>query len=337
MLGSGASGRNAAILRTFSCDQVLDPIARRGAAFLRRPPAGFAQVPLVDPTGSLLAASGERAARWRAALPAPGGREVTRDEARRLAPHLSEAALAAELHLWFEHDGRIDVAALIEALAAGARSSGIELRTGCSAARLLVERGRVVGVELVDGSRISAATTVLAAGAWAGTLGRSAGSRVALRPTRRHLLVTAPDPALDTRLPIVWLEDEGFYARPESGGMLLCACDEDDVDPDRCESDPAMRERIAGKTTRLLALEGDPGAAHFWHGLRTLTPDGRFVVGPDPDLGGLVWVAGLGGHGMTCGVEVGRLAARAVRRAQRSSNVNQSAFVKRSGPKMPST
>ena len=92
-----------------------------------------------------------------------------------------------------------------------------------------------------------------------------------------------------------------------------------------------MRVRIAEKTTRLLALSGDPGAAHFWHGLRTLSPDGRFVVGPDPDLAGLVWVAGLGGHGMTCGGEVGRLAARAVRRAQRSSKVNQSAFVKRSG------
>ena len=43
--------------------------------------------------------------------------------------------------------------------------------------------------------------------------------------------------------------------------------------------------------------------------MRTLTRDGRFVVGPDPDLEGLFWVAGLGGHGMTCGPEVGRIAA----------------------------
>ena len=38
--------------------------------------------------------------------------------------------------------------------------------------------------------------------------------------------------------------------------------------------------------------------------------DGRFVIGPDPDLGGLFWVAGLGGHGMTTSAGVGELAAR---------------------------
>jgi D-arginine dehydrogenase len=57
-----------------------------------------------------------------------------------------------------------------------------------------------------------------------------------------------------------------------------------------------------------------PGAAsarlrNVWAGLRTLTPDGGFVVGPDPRLPGLCWVAGLGGHGMTTSPAVGELAA----------------------------
>jgi glycine/D-amino acid oxidase-like deaminating enzyme len=46
--------------------------------------------------------------------------------------------------------------------------------------------------------------------------------------------------------------------------------------------------------------------------MRTLTADGRFAIGPDPDVAGLVWVAGLGGHGMVCGAEVGRLGAAAL-------------------------
>jgi D-arginine dehydrogenase len=62
--------------------------------------------------------------------------------------------------------------------------------------------------------------------------------------------------------------------------------------------------------TRLLPGLGDAQAARFWCGVRTMTRDDRFALGPDPDLAGLFWVAGLGGHGMVCSFEIGRLAAR---------------------------
>ena len=52
--------------------------------------------------------------------------------------------------------------------------------------------------------------------------------------------------------------------------------------------------------------------ARGWAGLRTLTPDGRFVIGADPRLEGFTWVAGLGGHGMTTACGVGELGALAV-------------------------
>jgi glycine/D-amino acid oxidase-like deaminating enzyme len=44
-------------------------------------------------------------------------------------------------------------------------------------------------------------------------------------------------------------------------------------------------------------------------GLRTMTDDGRFVIGEDPHVKGFFWVAGLGGHGMTACLSVGRLAS----------------------------
>ena len=43
--------------------------------------------------------------------------------------------------------------------------------------------------------------------------------------------------------------------------------------------------------------------------LRTMTPDGRFVIGEDPRLKGFFWVAGLGGHGVTTSFSVGDLAS----------------------------
>ena len=52
----------------------------------------------------------------------------------------------------------------------------------------------------------------------------------------------------------------------------------------------------------------DPGPVAIL-GAGMLTPDDRFVVGPDPGLEGFFWVAGLGGHGMSAGLAAGRVAA----------------------------
>jgi D-arginine dehydrogenase len=43
--------------------------------------------------------------------------------------------------------------------------------------------------------------------------------------------------------------------------------------------------------------------------MRTFVPDDHFVIGADPRLEGLYWVAGLGGHGVVCAPLAGRLAA----------------------------
>jgi len=307
-LGSMASAQNAAILRTFGPDPVTTEIARRSAGFLRRPPPGFAPVPLVDPVGLLLVASGAAAEDLGQGV-ANGGRALSAEEVRRSFPHLGDSADRAELRLLFEDEGRLDVAALVDAFAAGARRAGVEIRTQAEVARLAVESGRVVGAVLTGGEELRARTTTLAAGAWADRLGAAAGSRVELRPTRRHLLVTGHDTAVDPRWGVVWFEEGGFYARPESGGLLLSGCDLTDVDPDTAGADPDVRALIAEKAARYLSGFDDARAAHFWHGFRTLTADDRFCVGHDPDLAGLFWVAGLGGHGMTAGAEVGRLAA----------------------------
>ena len=43
--------------------------------------------------------------------------------------------------------------------------------------------------------------------------------------------------------------------------------------------------------------------------MRTFAPDELFVIGADPRLQGLYWVAGLGGHGITCAPILGAMAA----------------------------
>jgi D-arginine dehydrogenase len=310
-LGSHSSALNAAILRTLSGDPITTRIARASAEFLRHPPEGFSEVPLVDPRGLVLVAGSEAAAGLRARVETLGPDakvlEVSPEGLHAMAPAYA-GRVAAAFH--FPEEGQIDIAALMQGFARGARRGGVDVRTRAAVSELLCEGGRVSGVRLASGERLRAATTVIAAGGWAGALGRAAGSRVRLRPTRRHLMVTAPHAAVDRRWPVVWrLGDDEFYCRPESGGMLLCACDFTDVEPDRCRVDADVRDSIAEKTARQLPALAEAGAAHFWCGMRTVTRDGRFAVGPDPDLPGLFWVAGLAGAGMVCSGELGRIAA----------------------------
>jgi D-arginine dehydrogenase len=78
-LASHASGRNAAMCRALAEDDAWTALTAEGARFLRRPPAGFTDVPLVDDRGALLLAEGAvaeellaRAARF--VLPGPASR-----------------------------------------------------------------------------------------------------------------------------------------------------------------------------------------------------------------------------------------------------------------------
>jgi D-arginine dehydrogenase len=304
--GRHASGLNAGILRTAIAEPATRLFAEESAAFFRDPPAGFSDVPLVRPTGLVLFEPGcDEALAQR-----EGSRALEPQEAAALLPHYATRARPA----WYMADeGELDIAALMAAWERGARAGGVEVRTDAGVASITTTDSRagvrVTGITLSDGTQMDAGTVVLAAGGWAGLLGRAAGSRLELTPRRRHLLVTQPDERVDPAWPVVWSEGDGFYARPESGGLLVSACDHTPVDPDHCVTDPAILEEIAAKVAAHLPRFTDIGVAHLWCAMRTFADDGNFRIGPDPDVDGLFWVAALGGHGMSTSAAVGHLAA----------------------------
>ncbi len=91
--------------------------------------------------------------------------------------------------------------------------------------------------------------------------------------------------------------------------MLVCACDQSDVEPDGYHADADVKLSIARKVAEHLPALASAGAAHFWAGLRTLSEDDVPLIGPDAEVPGLFWLAGLGGHGMTISEAAGRTAA----------------------------
>ena len=309
-LGAHATSQNAAILRTFTGELATTALAHETAALLHSPPAGFSEVPLLNPKGLILRVAPESEPElmaWRETKPDPAlVRSMSPHELSTRFPWYSgptEGAWCAE------DEGEIDVAALLEAFLRGARAGGVTVRTDAEVERFLFTEGRVSGVRLSCGEELSAEQVAVCAGGWSGELARRAGSSLHLEARRRHLMVTSADEEIDPRWPILWSQPEGFYARPESGGMLMCACDETVVAPNECSVDPRMTEHIAGKASQLMPKVTESACAHIWSGMRTFTEDEAFLIGPDPDVCGLHWVAALGGHGVTCSAGAGRLAA----------------------------
>jgi len=81
---------------------------------------------------------------------------------------------------------------------------------------------------------------------------------------------------------------------------------------------------LADEVTRCYRRLADLPIRRSWAGLRTLAPDGRFVVGWDSSVEGFFWLAGLAGHGVAASYSVGLLAASLV--LQESPSAGPAAF-----------
>lgn len=311
-----ASGRNAAIYRQLvhSPAQVL--LALRSRTLLDELFAGE-RCAWLRSTGSLLVSAqpGGGAAlavlRARAVEAGVAAEPVGARALRGALPWLRRGQVRAGL--WVPGDGVLDVHAITTQLRQAAQRAGVTVELGTGVAGLSVQQGRVVGVRCEDGSLRAAGRVVLAAGAWAAALGAGAGAPLPLTPLRRHLVQLQVEHPLPLA-PVVWRVDaeEEAYVRPESGGVLASPCDEDAHAAALPPVRPEALELLAARLCRLAPGLASAQVVRSWACLRTFAPDREPVVGEDPRVRGLAWLAGLGGHGMSAGLAAAELLALAL-------------------------
>jgi glycine/D-amino acid oxidase-like deaminating enzyme len=149
------------------------------------------------------------------------------------------------------------------------------------------------------------------------------------------LFFTSPAAWVNARWPFVWDISHGWYLRPESGGLLLGPCDQEEYPPSLPDTDPRIEDLLADKLSACAPSLLDIPIAGKWAGLRTFLPDGHFAIGRDPRIRNFVWVAALGGHGVTASCAAGRLAARIILQDGEAGHpypaVDPARFAKRSG------
>jgi glycine/D-amino acid oxidase-like deaminating enzyme len=323
--GSQASGRAAGLFKSVQADELRTRLARRSidkaVSF-----GDWAGVPLpVARSGSFLIARTERHRRFvaeEAAQSRGWGADVREAGHAELADRVSYyRGSGGELAVWCPEDIYIEEPmSLVQAYLAACRQHGVEVLEREAAVGVTISAGRVAGVETTVRS-IAAPVAVDAAGAWVRQVAElaGAGGAVAVAPVRHQLLITEPS-AVDPAEPITRVADAAVYLRPARGGLMVGGFEAAPlpVDPraeapsfttDDVPLDLGVLRHMAAQVAGEVPLAGADRVAEHRGGLFTMSPDGRFVVGPVPGAPGL-WVAsGCNGSGFSSSPAIGEALA----------------------------
>jgi glycine/D-amino acid oxidase-like deaminating enzyme len=313
--GSQASGRAAGLFKSVQADELRTWLARRSIT---------KAVTFADWTGTPLAVT-----RSGSFLIARTGqhREFLRRElaqSRRWGADVREASAQLsyyhpkgdEFALWCPEDIHIEEpASLIQACLAACQRHGAVVTENEPVTGIPVTAGRVAGVETRNRS-ITAPVVVDAAGAWVRLVAELAGARVPVATVRHQLLITAPTTDVDPADPITRVVDAAVYLRPARGGLMVGGFEPDPlpVEPESASFTTDDVPLDLDVLRRLAAQVEAPAAsivpvAEHRGGLFTMSPDGRFVVGPVPEVPGLWVVSGCNGSGFSSSLAIGEALA----------------------------
>jgi glycine oxidase len=155
--------------------------------------------------------------------------------------------------------------------------------------RLNTILGRATGVEIPAG-KIKAEHVVIAAGAWSPQIGHLP-RHLPVEPVRGQM-AAAPWP---TEMPRTVLYHDHAYVLAR-GGEALFGSTMEHVGFHGGVTDSGVAQIVAAARRLLPSLPATP--TRTWSGLRPITPDGRPIVGPDPDVRGLWYATGHGRNGV---------------------------------------
>ena len=322
--GSQASGRAAGLFKSVQADELRTRLARRSIA--RAASFGdWAGVPLeVARSGGFLIARTAQHREYLARELAQSrgwGADVREADPALVAGRVSlYRAAGEEFARWGPEDIYIaEPTALIEAYLAACRLLGVVVAEHEPVTGIPVTGGRVTGVHTTDRA-ISAPVVVDAAGGWVRQVAELAGAPVPLAPVRHQLLITGPGRGIDPADPIVRVVDAAVYLRPSRGGLMFGGFETDPLPLDPRQQPPsfttddmpldlAVLRKLAAQVSAEVPAAGTAPVAEHRGGLFTMSPDGRFVAGPVPDLPGL-WVAsGCNGSGFSSSPALGEALA----------------------------
>ena len=314
--GYHATGRSAALYSEYFGDPAIKALTAGSRHFLLGERSSLPGGPFLHPRGTVAMATRRQleagevdailADHARSGLSAE---RVSLDRIRRMFPVLAEPEYAVGIYRPGTWD--IDVAGLLGAFLRVASRNGAVLVANVRLEALTSENGRWRAIGTVAGRRREwrAPAVVNAAGAWGDQVARLAGlPPIGLEPRRRTVvrvnLPSRDQPPPVSTWPMLTELSDGFYFKPESGGLILCPCDSTPAPPTDARPEEldvavavAQLERMSGLVVPTIVAK--------WAGLRTFAPNNAPVIGADPATEGFIWAVGVGGAGIQTAPAVG--------------------------------
>jgi sarcosine oxidase subunit beta len=213
--------------------------------------------------------------------------------------------------VWGPDDGLADPGAVVQGFVSAASRLGARLLTGVEVTGIRVAAGRVEAVVTAAGT-VATRLVIIAAGAWAGLVGRMAGVDVPIVPLKRQIRVTAAMPEIPPDFPFVYDFAGSLYFHREGPGLLLGWSDPGQAPGfDQTLDEDSELVHLEASAGRLPLLERT-GIARRWGGLYEITPDHHPIIGPVASLDGFHLMAGFSGHGFMHGPAAGLLLAEEI-------------------------
>ena len=309
--GYHSTGRSAAIFTENYGPRLMRAMTVVSGPFLKKPPEGYADVPLMHPRGVAFLARNDQIETLKSAVKELSElsktlRMIDAKDVIRMCPVLKPDYVAAAAYDDSTMD--MDVNAIHQGYLRGAKKGGTEVV--CDAEVLGLDRKGGKWQVKTRAGDFAAPVVINAAGAWADVVGAMAGARtIGLQPKRRTAIIFDGPQGVDVNKWIIVGDiDEKFYFKPETGKLLGSPADETPVDPQDIQPDDEdvalVADRIENATTLKIRR-----IVRKWAGLRSFVKDKCPVVGFAPDAEGFFWLAGQGGYGIQTSYAMGMTAA----------------------------
>jgi sarcosine oxidase, subunit beta len=312
-LASGSTGHCAGGVRTLFSDELNVRIGLESIRRLERFADEFGQeldlrlsgyLFLLDDAADLARFEGDLA------LQAAHGidtRMLTPDDAAEIVPELSTEALVGAA--FNPVAGTVTPDLVVQGCARRAAEGGAQIEQSCAVTRILVDAGRVTGVETARG-RIATDRVVLTAGVWSRELAATAGFELPVEPERRYMFFTEDAPSFPRELPLTIDFGTGFYFHREGAALVFGGREQ-------------TLEGLAPIAARRLPALAELGVRSSWWGLYEMSPDHNALVGAAAVPEGLVYATGFSGHGFQQGLVIGEHLAQLVLALEPSFDLSQ--------------
>jgi sarcosine dehydrogenase len=208
-------------------------------------------------------------------------------------------------------DGQANPSDITQSLAKGARMTGVKIVEDTPVTRIIVEDGRITGVETPSGI-ITCEKVVLCCGQWTRTLAASVGVNVPLVSVEHQYMITEKIPGITPGLPTLRDPDRLTYWKEDVGGLVMGGYEPNPVAwaengiPEGFHYElltsnfDHFEQFMDLAIGRVPALE-TAGIKQLLNGPESFTPDGNFILGEAPELRNLFVGAGFNAFGIASG------------------------------------